>query len=270
MGVVRIAVIQFPGTNCEYETQRALIAAGAGADIVSWQLSSEALAQYDGVVIAGGFSFQDRVRAGAIAAKLPIMQGVRAMAEAGKPVLGICNGCQVLAEAGLIPLDSGAIEVAMANNTREGQPVGFICDWVYVRVKPSNNLFLKGLEDQVLPIPINHGEGRFVLTDRAIAALPTLGSLVYCDSAGEVTARFPVNPNGAYANLAGVGNLDGNVLALMPHPERANFLKQIPTWIDSVWADQKQELSDAAMETPGPWAVLFQNMVTYCQRQGGH
>ncbi len=271
MGVVRIAVIQFPGTNCEYETQRALISAEASADIVSWQLSSEELVRYDGVVIAGGFSFQDRVRAGAIAAQLPIMQGVREMAAAGKPVLGICNGCQVLAEAGLIPMgEAGNIEVGMAHNTREGQPIGFICDWVYVRVQPSNNLFLKGLEDHVLPIPINHGEGRFVLTDRAIAALPTLGSLVYCDSAGEVTPHFPINPNGAYANLAGLGNLDGNVLAMMPHPERANFLKQIPTFIDSVWADHKQQFPNALIETPGPWAVLFQNMVTYCHRQGDH
>jgi len=169
----------------------------------------------------------------------------------------------------LIPMgEAGNIEVGMAHNTREGQPVGFICDWVYVRVQASNNLFLRGFEGQVLPIPINHGEGRFVLTDRAIAALPTLGSLVYCDSAGEVTPHFPVNPNGAYANLAGVGNLEGNVLAMMPHPERANFLKQIPTFIDSIWADQKHQSPNAMIETPGPWAVLFQNMVTYCQRQG--
>ena len=271
MGVVRIAVIQFPGTNCEYETQRALLSAGSSADIVSWQLSSEDLAQYDGVVIAGGFSFQDRVRAGAIAAKLPIMQGVREMAAAGKPVLGICNGCQVLAEAGLIPMgEAGEIEVGMAHNTREGAPVGFICDWVYVRVQDANNLFLRGFEGLVLPIPINHGEGRFVLTDTAKALLPQLGSLRYCDAQGQVLDHFPINPNGAYDNLAGIGNVRGNVLAMMPHPERANFLKQIPTFIDSVWADQKQESPHALIETPGPWAVLFQNMVTYCQRQGGH
>lgn len=268
MGVV-IAVIQFPGTNCEYETQRALIAAGAKADIVSWQLSSAELMAYDGVVIAGGFSFQDRVRAGAIAAKLPIMAGVRDMADAGKPVLGICNGCQVLAEAGLIPSDAGDVGVGMAHNTRDGQPVGFICDWVYVRVQASNNIFLQNLEGQFMPIPINHGEGRFVLTDTAKALLPTVGTLRYCDADGQIVSRFPVNPNGAYDNLAGVGNLRGNVLAMMPHPERANFLKQIPTWIDSPWADQKRGGSQAEMETPGPWSVLFQNMVTYCQRQGG-
>jgi len=271
MGVVRIAVIQFPGTNCEYETQRAIASTGVVADIVSWQLSVAELTGYDGVVIAGGFSFQDRVRAGAIAAKLPIMEGVRAMAEAGKPVLGICNGCQVLAEAGLIPmLDSGQVDVGMAHNTRDGHPVGFICDWVYVRVQSSNNIFLQGLENKVLPIPINHGEGRFVLNERAAAALPQLGSVVYCDATGAVVETFPVNPNGAYGNLAGLGNLRGNVLAIMPHPERANFLKQIPTWIDSAWADQKRTDVHAVVETPGPWAVLFQNMVTYCQRQGGH
>jgi phosphoribosylformylglycinamidine synthase len=269
MGVVRIAVIQFPGTNCEYETQRAIASTGAIADIVSWQLSLEELDTYDGVVIAGGFSFQDRVRAGAIAAKLPIMTGVRAMAVAGKPVLGICNGCQVLAEAGLIPmLGDGQVDVGMAHNTRDGHPVGFICDWVYVKVHSADNIFLQGLEDQILPIPINHGEGRFVLNAAAVDALPKLGSVVYCDASGVVIDAFPVNPNGAYANLAAVGNLRGNVLAIMPHPERANFLKQIPTWLDSSWSDDKRTAVDAVLETPGPWSVLFQNMVAYCQRRG--
>ena len=177
----------------------------------------------------------------------------------------------MLAEAGLIPmLESGQVDVGMAHNTRAGHPVGFICDWVYVRVQSSNNIFLQGLENKVLPIPINHGEGRFVLNDRAVAALPQLGSVVYCDATGVVVDAFPVNPNGAYGNLAGLGNIRGNVLAIMPHPERANFLKQIPTWIDSAWADQKRTNVNAVAETPGPWGILFQNMVTYCQRQGGH
>lgn len=267
---VRIAVIQFPGTNCEYETQRALLAAGATTDIVSWQLSVADLTTYDGVVIPGGFSFQDRVRAGAIAAKLPIMQGVRDMADAGKPVLGICNGCQVLAETGLVPkLQMEAFSVGMAHNTREGYPVGFICDWVYVRVQPSNNLFLSGLAGQVLPIPINHGEGRFVLTEAALTALPSLGTLTYCDAYGVVSDQFPVNPNGAMMNLAGIGNPRGNVFAMMPHPERAAFLKQLPTWIESPWADQKKTQTDASFDARGPWAVLFDQMVSYCRNRGG-
>lgn len=264
--MVKIAIIQFPGTNCEYETQRAVRMAGAHVDIVSWRLSPEALSAYDGVVIPGGFSFQDRVRAGAIAAKLPILQGVTAMALAGKPVLGICNGCQILAEAGLFPMLSGTqVDVAMGHNQRLDVPVGFICEWVYVKLHAANNLFLQGKDGAVLPIQINHGEGRFVLGTQTQQALAMLGSLRYCDSVGNDVA---LTLNGAEAHLAGLSNLAGNVLALMPHPERAVFMKQLPTFIAGDWADRKQDMQHTVTDPEGPWAFVFQNMISYCQTQG--
>ena len=263
----KIAVIQFPGSNCEYETARAVRSVGLDCDIVRWNISSEQFLSYSGYILPGGFSFQDRIRAGVIASKLPIIDLVIQADQQNKPVLGICNGCQILAEAGLIPNfdESHTIQVALAPNTIQDEPCGFICDWKYVKMaKPEQNIFTKLFsENDVLPIPINHGEGRFVLSGEIEKILNEFMVIRYCDANGEISSNYPVNPNGSFSNIAGLSNRRGNVLAIMPHPERATFLKQVPTWINSIWAEKKLGASQADIQTAGPWKKFFQSLAEH-------
>ena len=253
----QVAIIQFPGSNCEYETQRALQYYGLNAQIFRWNAVDE-MQEAQSFVLPGGFSYQDRVRAGAISAKLPVVHLLENAQLAGKPILGICNGCQILAETGLMNpvIQSTKLEVAMAPNTRHDRLSGFACDWVYVRIKnPQASLFTRYfLEEDILPIPINHGEGRFVLSDEAKGSLSERPHVLYCSSEGEVLPHFPTNPNGSQFNLAALCNPSGNVMGIMPHPERAAFGKQLPSWVAS--ASQK------ALEK-GPWALLFESLADY-------
>lgn len=248
----KLAVIQFPGSNCEYETQRAAESVGFQADILRWNTDLEVLATYDAYIIPGGFSYQDRVRAGAIAAKLPIMTVLKDAADAGKPILGICNGCQILAETGLLPDISGGkkVEIALARNVKNGKPRGFVCNWEAMEVKnESRSLFTKGVSAGVsFPIPINHGEGRFLFSDTL-----NLDGCMTLHYTGE-------NPNGSTRAIAGIANSKGNVLALMPHPERATFLKQVPFSIGGQWAEKKDLFYQDAHDGVGPCEFIFRNM----------
>lgn len=248
----KLAVLQFPGSNCEYETVRAFQYYGAHADLVKWNESEAILERYQGFVLPGGFSFQDRVRAGAIAAKLPVMAIVQKAADAGMPVLGICNGCQTLSQTGLFPnsKEDYQLEVALAHNTQQEKPVGFICDWVEVQIEnPKNSLFTRYFdESDTLPIPINHGEGRFV------------GHLPANVTRLKYTSK---NPNGSLLNTAGLCNAKGNVLGMMPHPERAAFLKQIPYWIPGAWGKNKYQLKHRPQMAAGPWEKLFVSVADY-------
>nr|HPQ42175.1 phosphoribosylformylglycinamidine synthase I [bacterium] len=187
----------------------------------------------DGYVIPGGFSYQDRVRAGAIAAKKAICSALVSATAAGKPVLGICNGAQVLVETGLVPGHTPEeVQMALADNRVEGRE-GYHCDWVYIRAeKNERHAFSRRFDPgEVIPIPVAHAEGRFVTRDddvlRRIVAENQVG-FRYCTVRGQVVEMFPVNPNGAQLNLAGLYNVEGNVLALMPHPERGAWMRQVP------------------------------------------
>lgn len=225
---MKVAIIQYPGTNCEYETEQAMLSCGISTEIFRWNRAIEELEEFDGFVLAGGFSYQDRVRAGAIASKKPIIKAIIKKAENGAPVLGICNGAQILIESGLCPgIKKGSIEMALSFNTR-----GYLCDWVYLKVSSKKSPFLSLFNSlDVFPIPIAHGEGRFTTQDKDLLAELINNeqiALRYCNENGEVIEEFPINPNGSLDNIAGLTNRDGNVLCLMPHPERASFVYQIP------------------------------------------
>ena len=226
-----IAIIQFPGSNCERETILAVKRAGMVPVEFLWNENIEKLVVCDGYVIVGGFSYEDRSRAGALAALDPIMQVLKAQSELGKPILGICNGAQILVEAGLVPgLEHYAVNIALTDNKRikQGKVVGsgFYNAWVNLKRSnhhQENNAFTRYLTSEtILKIPVAHGEGRFVIPPVLLEAMKTngLGVFQYCDELGEVIDEFPVNPNGSVNNLAAIANMAGNVLAIMPHPER--------------------------------------------------
>ncbi len=216
---MRIAVIVFPGSNCERETGLAIQRAGMTPVEVLWNSPAEILEACQGYVLVGGFSYEDRGRAGVIAAHLPIMDVIKQQSLLGKPVLGICNGAQILVESGLV---SGA---ALTDNKRirNGSVVGtgYYNAWVYLKPSLSGrkNAFTRLVTpESILKIPVAHAEGRFLVSE------PTLGlsTFQYCDEHGNVLDEFPTNPNGSMANIAALSNKAGNVLAIMPHPERAS------------------------------------------------
>lgn len=226
----KIAIIIFPGTNCDLETYRACIRAGMKPEIIRWNEEPKNLRGFDGYILPGGFSYEDRGRSGVIASKEPIMDIVRKEAENGKTVLGICNGAQILVESALIPeLSPHELEISLTWNTRikNNQLIGkgYLNDWIYMRTdagkgRSAYNNFGK---DIIMRVPIAHGEGRFTTKDKKV--LETIikneqAVFRYCDAEGNIVEDYPVNPNGAMYNIAGTSNLQGNVLALMPHPER--------------------------------------------------
>ena len=258
----KLAVIQFPGSNCEYETLYAATEFGFEASIIPWNCSENYFLSFDVYILPGGFSFQDRVRAGAVSAKLPMMSYLERVCEEGRPILGICNGCQILSESGLVPdlSEDHDIEVGLAPNTKNEQSLGFLCEWVYVKIQnPKKNVFTHLFtSNDVLPIPINHGEGRFLLSnDIDLETLPVT-TIQYCNADGEVISDYPTNPNGSSFNIAALSNKKGNVLAIMPHPERATFLHQIPHSLGSQWSEEKKkQFKLGYSKSFGPWEKLF-------------
>ncbi|MEA3400398.1 MAG: phosphoribosylformylglycinamidine synthase I [Armatimonadota bacterium] len=268
----RVALVQFPGSNCEWETKRAAEAAGVECDVFRWNIDPQALGAYDGYIVGGGFSYQDRVRSGVIATKEPIV--ARMMDEilgSGKPALGICNGAQVLVEAGLIPgMHTGHVEMALAPNRPDPahRIAGFCCRWVFITLacQPDRCLMTTELEPgEIIPIPIAHGEGRFTTRDpELVEQLRENDQIVfqYCDADGRVEDRPEINPNGAVANAAGICSPDGSVLAMMPHPERASFLGQVPTDLGGPWSRRRREAYGDArgLDSPGPGRAIFESM----------
>lgn len=209
---MKVAVIRFPGSNCDLDMMAALRTIKGIEPVLVWhEDGSLARGDYGAVILPGGFSFADRLRAGAIAANSPAMSRVRRLAERGTPVLGVCNGFQTLVESGLLP---GAL---LRNSTLK-----FVCEWTHVRVENARTPFTSGLtEGQVLALPIAHGEGRFYLQRGELARLEKEGLVTfrYCDAEGRSTPGS--NPTGTLHNIAGICNKEGNVVGLMPHPERA-------------------------------------------------
>src|ERR1700676_447886 len=218
----RVAVLVFPGTNSEEETVRACRAVGLETDAVHWNADLDEARRFDAYVLPGGFAYEDRVRAGAIAAHDRLMTAVREGAAEGKLVLGICNGAQVLLEAGLAPALGGdsSIQAGFAKNAPLGK---FRSTHVHVKlaIPPERCAITAHLApNAVIPAWASHGEGRLAAHDDVLARIEREGHLafVYCDASGETTTE--AIPNGSALGAAGLVNASGNVLALMPHPER--------------------------------------------------
>jgi len=207
---VKFGIVTFPGSNCDYDAYHAVVDQ-LGAEATYLWHKTEDIAGVDVVILPGGFSYGDYLRAGAIARFSPIMQQVVAHARRGGPVLAICNGFQIACEAGLLP--GGLVRNA---------GMRFVSDAVRLRVENTGTLFTSGYEPgAVLTIPIAHGEGRYVADAATIARLEDNDRIVfrYCDAAGAVTDA--ANPNGSMRGIAGIVSDEGNVLGMMPHPERA-------------------------------------------------
>ena len=200
MSDVNVAVVVFPGSNCEQDVVRAFHRLGANARTV-WHAESD-FAGEDIVVLPGGFAHGDYLRTGAIARFSPIMDAVQGYAAHGGLVIGICNGFQILCEAGLLP---GAL--------RKNQGLKFLCKWTDLIVENADTPFtLRAASGELLRIPINHFEGNWYCDEREFEAL---------EERGQIVLRYADNPNGSLGDVAGVTNVDGNVLGMMPHPERA-------------------------------------------------
>ena len=231
--IINIGVVQFPGSNTERETFLAVQRADMKPVEILWNSDLELVQQCDGYIITGGFSYEDRSRAGVIASLEPIIDVLKNESKKGKPIFGICNGAQILVEAGLVPGSSShKTLIALADNKRlkAGSIVGtgYYNSWANLKlsVPIDSNAFTRHLsEKEIINIPFAHAEGRFIIPEKLLEEMKINNQTVfrYCDGEGRTSEEFPTNPNGSIFNLAAVSNNDGNVLAMMPHPERTEF-----------------------------------------------
>lgn len=216
---MKVAVLQFPGSNCDQDALFSLREdIGVRAEYV-WHDESS-LDGFDAVFVPGGFTYGDYLRCGAIASQSPILQATVKFANEGRPVIGVCNGFQILAESGLLP-------GALLRNIEQK----FICKDVFLKATTRRSIWTEGV-DRIIRIPIAHGEGRYVIEDDGLKAIQDNEQIafLYVNQHGEATAE--ANVNGSTANIAGVLNKGGNVLGMMPHPERAT--KELLSGVDGL------------------------------------
>lgn len=208
---MKFGVVVFPGSNCDHDCHHVLKnVLGMDTEFV-WHKTSD-VSKYDCLVLPGGFSYGDYLRTGAIARFSPVMDAVKRHAEKGRLVIGICNGFQILLEAGLLP---GAM---LRNNSLQ-----FVCKFVHLRVENTDNPFTRNLKKgQILSVPVAHGDGNYFADEVTLAELEKNNQILirYCDAEGQLTTAS--NPNGSLRNIAGISNRSKNVFGLMPHPERAS------------------------------------------------
>lgn len=217
----RVAVLVFPGTNSENETVRICRDVGLDAESVHWSKAG-LLPNYAAYILPGGFAYEDRIRAGAISAHDPMMDYVIEAAEEGKLVLGICNGAQILLEAGLVP-GTGAVRKPTAAFTRNAPSGKFICKHVHIKLaaNPSRCAITAALPNgSVIPAWVAHGEGRLAATDDHLKEIASGGHLAFVYAHSDGAVDDAAVPNGSALRCAGLTNKEGNVLAIMPHPER--------------------------------------------------
>ena len=228
-----IAYIQFPGSNTENETVNTLKRCGFDPKPHFWNDRSCLLEDYAGYVILGGFSFEDRSRAGIIASLDPIMDILKEESKKGKPIFGICNGAQILVESGLVPgIKKNQPTISLTDNKRIKDDhivgTGYYNRWANLKmcVPPKSTAFTRHLIfEEIINVPFAHAEGRFIIPETLLQELIDNHQTVfrYSNKDGVLKKEFPTNPNGSDYNLAAISNAKGNVLAMMPHPERTAF-----------------------------------------------
>ena len=266
---VKACVLRVGGTNCDAETKRAFEELGVNAEIVhvNEMAKRRNMLEYDVLVFPGGFSYGDYVRGGAIWAKwilAKLGKELKTFVDENRPILGICNGFQVLVEAGLLPGFEGISlypDAALATNI----PPGYNCRWINVKNEDKGKCVFasKISPGKVLHIPVAHAEGRFIFAkERENSLLRKLyenDQLVfrYCNKNGEYAeGQFPANPNGAFHDVAAICNPEGTVFGLMPHPERAFYWWQQPDW-----TKRRQ------MPEYGDGKLIFESLVNYLEKK---
>lgn len=209
--MLKFGIVVFPGSNCDHDCYHTIKHVLGHEATFVWHEETD-LSEYDCIIIPGGFSYGDYLRTGSIASLSPIMKSISDYASAGGPVIGICNGFQVLVEAGLLP-----------GSLIKNASLKFICKWVYLRLENSDTLFTSNMNiGDVLRVPVAHGEGNYFCTAEDLMMLQKNCQIVfrYSNPDGEVSDE--ANPNGSLENIAGISNKEGNVLGMMPHPERCS------------------------------------------------
>ena len=266
---IRVCVMRVGGTNCDSETKRAFDELGTRAEVVHLNeaIKNQNLLEYHALVFPGGFSYGDYVRAGAIWATGTLTnfkKELKKFVDEERPILGICNGFQVLVEAGLLPAFEGISEypeATLATNI----PIGYRCKWVYLRQENSGNcIFTKKIQQNaIIHLPVAHGEGRFLFAkekeNKQLKRLYDNDQLVfrYCSKEGTpANGNYPINPNGAFHDIAGICNPAGTVFGLMPHPERAFYGWQLPDWT------KKENVT-----LYGDGKLVFESMVDYVTKK---
>jgi phosphoribosylformylglycinamidine synthase I len=268
-GDARICVLRVGGTNCDAETKRSLEELGAKTEIVHANeiVRRRNLLEYDALVFPGGFSYGDYVRAGAIWAKwilAKLGKELQVFVDDGRPVLGICNGFQVLVEAGLLP---GFEEINRSPNASLAAniPPGYNCRWIFLRNESNGKcLFTSAIpKGRVLRMPVAHSEGRFIFSrDKEQQFLERLREndqlvLRYCNRNGKYAGgNYPTNPNGSFHDIAGICNPEGTVFGLMPHPERSFYWWQQPDWT-----------GHAQIVECGDGRVIFEGLITFLSKK---
>lgn len=225
-----VAIVQFPGSNTERETFMACERAGLNPVEFLWNENHDVLKSFLGFIIVGGFSYEDRSRSGVIASLDPIINIIKKESEKGKPVLGICNGAQILVESGMVPgINNYSLSSSLSNNKRivngEVLGTGYYNEWAHLScsIDPEDSAFTRALNaGDTMHIPFAHAEGRFVIPDSLLNILINNNQIPfrYCDNNENIINEFPTNPNGSTYNIAALTNSSGNVMAIMPHPER--------------------------------------------------
>jgi phosphoribosylformylglycinamidine synthase len=263
--MARVVIVQFPGVNCEYESLRIVEEVGLAGEIRRWNDARAAIREADAVLVPGGWSYQDRIRGGVIAAKDAVADEIVAAAERGVPVLGICNGAQILVETGIVPgFSPGRIDVALAPNRMEGRR-GYYCAWVQLKKGPASCVFTEFMspDDAPLPVPLAHAEGRFVTADDGTRGRLEAGegvACVYADASGGPAGSFPQNPNGSVFAVAALTNPKGNAMAIMPHPERAAWMHQVPREAGGDWGRRRDAAGPGGMFAEGPGRGFFTSL----------